>query len=96
MLFVIHWEVDFEKTEGKLKESIEKIMSNLTANPEKYPKTVSKIYTYSGEPHKGFQVVEVDSAEQLTRFALAQIPYVKMEAKAVEEEHTGLWLEYMG
>jgi len=95
MLFVIHWEVDFDKAEGKLFKVAQELGKELKENPEKYPKNVSEVYSYSGEPHKGFQVVEVETTEQLTRFALLNLPYIKCEVKPVEVEQTKIWFEYL-
>jgi hypothetical protein len=95
MLFVIHWEVDFEKAQGHLMEAAQAIGKELSEHPEKYPKNVTDIYSYSGEPNKGFQVVEAESSEQLTRFALLSLPYIKCEVKPVEVEQTKIWFEYL-
>ena len=95
MLFVIHWEVDFEKGEGKLQEMAQALGKELSEHPEKYPKNVSEVYSYAGEPNKGFQVVEAESTEQLTRFALLNMPFIKFDVKPVEVEQVQIWFEYL-
>ena len=95
MLFVIHWEVDFEKGEGKLQEVVQELGKEIQAHPGKYPRNVTEIYAYAGEPHGGFQVVEAETTEQLTRFALLNLPYVKCEVKPVAVEQTKIWFEYL-
>ena len=95
MLFVIHWEVDFDKAEGKLVEVAQELGKELKEHPEKYPKNISEVYSYAGEPNKGFQVVEAETTEQLTRFALLNLPYIKCEVKPVEVEQVKIWFEYL-
>jgi len=95
MLFVIHWEVDFDKAEGKLKEAAQVISKEISEHHEKYPKYASDVWSYAGEPHRGFQVMEAESAEQLTRFALLALPYIKCEVKPIEVEQTKIWFEYL-
>ena len=95
MLFVIHWEVDFDKAEGKLLEAAQAIGKELKEHPEKYPKYASEVYSYAGEPHKGFQIMEAENAEQLTRFSLLSMPYIKCEVKPIDVEQTKIWFEYL-
>jgi len=95
MLFVNHWEVDFEKGLGSWKELNEKWEEEIINHPEKYPKYASDVWAYVGEPHKGFQVMEADNPDQLTRFALLFVPYIKCEVKPIAVEQTKLWFEYI-
>ena len=39
--------------------------------------------------------MEAESAEQLTRFALVSMPYIKCEVKPIEVEQTKIWFEYL-
>jgi hypothetical protein len=48
-----------------------------------------------GEPTRGFQLVEYDDPEQLTRFALLVTPYIDFDCKPVMVEQAKLFREYL-
>jgi len=93
VLSAIHWEAN-PSTLRELMGKYDKIEEELTNHPEKYPKLVSPVYSYVGEPTRGFQLVEYNDPEQLTRFALLVTPYIDFDCKPVMVEQAKLFREY--
>jgi hypothetical protein len=77
------WEFDPEKREDVIKK-LDAIRKEIKSNPEQYPKFISKNYAMLDGP-EGFQIVETDDPEHLSRFVFHYMPEVRFRFAPIIE-----------
>ncbi len=83
MKYIMFWEFDPEKRDDVIKK-LEQMRKGIKATPEKYPKFISKNYAMVDGP-EGFQIVETDDPEHLSRFVLHYMPEVRFRFAPIIE-----------
>ena len=83
MKYIMFWEFDPEKREEVIKK-LDAIRKEIKEKPEKYPKFISKNYAMIDGP-EGFQIVETDDPEHLSRFVLHYMPEVRFRFAPIIE-----------
>ncbi len=83
MKYIMFWEFDPEKREDVIKK-LEQMRKGIKDTPEKYPKFISKNYAMVDGP-EGFQIVETDDPEHLSRFVLHYMPEVRFRFAPIIE-----------
>jgi hypothetical protein len=83
MQYIMFWEFEPEKREEVIKK-LNEIRKEIKSNPDKYPKFISKNYAMVDGP-EGFQLVETDDPEHLSRFVLHYMPEVRFRFAPIIE-----------